>query len=113
MFLFALISILLLGCSSFEKDNIVFVVVHYDNSLWSSTNGKVIFGTSSFSSSTSVYFYNENKNAIQLQSSKIGNIITNIDAEWKKIYSIESMGLQQVYYLYNSTNKYELINFMK
>lgn len=39
-----------------------------------------------------------------------GNVISNIDAKWQKIYSIESIGLQQVYYLNNSTSKYELIN---
>lgn len=110
IFLFILISILLLGCSSSEENYKVFAVVHYDNSMWSSTNGKIIFGTSPYSNSSSVYFYNEKKNAIQLQPSKSGNIISNIDAEWEKIYSIESVGLQPVYYENNNTSNYELIN---
>jgi len=110
IFLFILLSITLLGCNTSEMNNEVFAVVHYDNSMWSSNNGKIIFGTSSFSNSSAVYFYNEKKNSIQLQPSKSGNIISNIDAEWQKIYSIESIGLQQVYYLNNSTSKYELIN---
>ena len=110
MFLFILFSMILFGCNSSEMNNEVFAVVQYDNSLWSSNNGKIIFGTSSFSNSSAVYFYNEKKNSIQLQPSKSGNIISNIDAEWQKIYSIESIGLQQVYYLNNVTSKYELIN---
>jgi len=110
IFLFILVSIILLGCSSSEKNNKVFAVVSYDNSIWSSTNGKIIFGTSSFSNSTSVYFYIEKRNTIQLQPSKSGNIISNIDSEWEKIYSIESIGVRQVYYLNYSTSKYELIN---
>ncbi len=101
---------ILFACNSSETNNEVFAVVHYDNSMWSSTNGKIIFGTSSFSSSKPVYFYNEKKNAIQLQPSKNGNIISNIDAEWEKIFSIESIGMQQVYFLNNVTSKYELIN---
>ena len=110
MFLFILFSMILFGCNSSEMNNEVFAVVQYDNSMWSSNNGKIIFGTSSFSNSSAVYFYNEKKNSIQLQPSKSGNIISNIDAEWQKIYSIESIGLQQVYYLNNVTSKYELIN---
>ena len=109
IFLFILLSITLLGCNTSEMNNEVFAVVHYDNSMWSSNNGKIIFGTSSFSNSSAVYFYNEKKNSIQLQPSKNGNIISNIYGEWEEIYSIESIWFQQVYY-YEGTSKSELIN---
>ena len=70
IFQFILLSITLLGCNTSEMNNEVFAVVQYDNSMWSSNNGKIIFGTSSFSNSSAVYFYNEKKNSIQLQPSK-------------------------------------------
>lgn len=113
------VSILLLsvfvivGCNTnnSSKNITVFATVHYGNS-YSGNEDKIIFGNS-YSSSASVYHYNQKKNTIQLQPSKIGSLITNIDREWKDIKSIESIGHLKVYYDVQNNyypSKYELIN---
>ena len=102
----AVLSIVLLGCSQKEEYK-VYAVVHYESNLMGGTTDKIIFGTqySLEGKKSTVYFYSEKKNAIQLQPSKLGNTIINVNASWSDIKSIESIGLKNVYY-----NKHELIN---
>lgn len=102
----AVLSIVLLGCSQKEEYK-VYAVVHYESNLMGGTTDKIIFGTqySLEGKKSTVYFYSEKKNAIQLQPTKLGNTIINVNASWSDIKSIESIGLKNVYY-----NKHELIN---
>src|SRR5690554_3831103 len=101
------LSIALLGCNQNEEEYKVYAVVHYEWNLVGGTTDKIIFGTqySSEGKKSTVYFYSEKKNAIQLQPTKLGNTIINVNASWSDIKSIESIGLKNVYY-----NKHELIN---
>lgn len=101
------------GCNinNSSKNIIAFATVHY-GSEYSVNKDKIIFGNN-ISSNASVYHYNQKKNTIQLQPTKTGNIINNIDRDWEDIKSIESIGHQEVYHevpgKYYQTN-YELIN---
>jgi hypothetical protein len=103
----AVLSIVLLGCNQNEEEYKVYAVVHYESNLMGGTTDKIIFGTqySLEGKKSTVYFYSEKKNAIQLQPTKLGNTIINVNASWSDIKSIESIGLKNVYY-----NKHELIN---
>lgn len=108
----AVLSIVLLGCSQKEEYK-VYAVVHYESNFMGGTTDKIIFGTQySYEKKSTVYFYSEKKNAIQLQPTKSGNTISNVNASWSDIKSIESIGLKNVYYkMYlNYSTKYELIN---
>ena len=110
----AVLSIVLLGCNQNEEEYKVYAVVHYESNLMGGTTDKIIFGTqySSEGKKSTVYFYSEKKNAIQLQPTKLGNIIINVNAPWSDIKSIESIGLKNVYYKssVNYSTKHELIN---
>ena len=103
----AVLSIVLLGCNQNEEEYKVYAVVHYESNLMGGTTDKIILGKKS-----TVYFYSEKKNAIQLQPTKLGNTIINVNASWSDIKSIESIGLKNVYYnsSVNYSTKHELIN---
>jgi hypothetical protein len=109
----AVLSIVLLGCSQKEEYK-VYAVVHYESNLMGGTTDKIIFGTqySLEGKKSTVYFYSEKKNAIQLQPTKLGNTIYNVNAPWSEIKSIESIGFKNVYYnsSENYSTKHELIN---
>ena len=108
----AVLSIVLLGCNQNEEEYKVYAVVHYESNLMGGTTDKIIFGTQYSSKKSTVYFYSEKKNAIQLQPTKLGNTISNVNASWSDIKSIESIGLKNVYYnsSVNYPTKHELIN---
>ena len=110
----AVLSIVLLGCNQNEEEYKVYAVVHYESNLMGGTTDKIIFGTqySLEGKKSTVYFYSEKKNAIQLQPTKLGNTIINVNASWSDIKSIESIGLKNVYYnsSVNYPTKHELIN---
>lgn len=109
-----ILSIVLLGCNQKEEEYKVYAVVHYESNYMGGTTDKIIFGTkySSEEKKSTVYLYSEKKNAIQLQPSKLGNTIINVNTSWSDIKSIESIGFKKVYYKSNENyfTKHELIN---
>lgn len=105
--------LLLVSCSN-QEEYTAFAVVYFESNLMGGTTNKILFGNpySTDGKSSTVYLYSEKKKSIQLQPSKIGNAIMNVDATWDKIKLIESIGLHNVYYNEVSSflSKQQLIN---
>ena len=97
----------LVSCG-YNSRYMAYAVVHFGDSL---DPERIVFGdkyTMNYQSST-VYHYDKRKKSIQIQPSKNGNIIFNVDATWTSIKSFESIGNRMVYYIENEGFIYKFI----
>src|SRR5690554_1183109 len=120
LFIVVLFLLILASCAiDNETDNITaYAVVYHETDLFGELTGKIVFGTKSNNNNqkSDVYHYNSKSNKYQLQPSKYGSVISNIDAPWKKVESFTLEGYFDVYYKASTDKfnpKYELINESK